>query len=127
MGAFIHLSFLEGSSYLAALADQGIISMSGPLTSESVMAQYDPFFYGNTFYPSADNSGRGAAAAVCQRMNGLPAVFAGPALQNTTRVFGLTSAEQPANAGGAQAFLATGQSMCNLAVKQHSTYNFNFV
>jgi len=126
MGAFIHFSFLESSTYAGALADHGIISMSGPLTSESVMAQYSPYFYGDPYYPSADNSGRGAAATVCQRMNGLPAVFAGPAYQNTTRVFGLTSAEQPANAGGAQAFLATSQSMCNLAVKQHSTYNFNF-
>jgi hypothetical protein len=90
------------------------------------MAKYDPFFYGNTFYPSADNGGRGAAAAVCQRMNGLPAAFAGTEFQNTTRVFGLTSVEQPTYAGGTQAFLATSQSMCNLEVKQHSTYNFNF-
>jgi hypothetical protein len=127
MGAFIHLSFLESATYAGALADHGIISMSGNFNSESVMAQYDPHFYGNTYYPSADNGGRGAAATVCQRMNGLPAVFAGAGYQNATRVFGLTSAEQPAYAGGGQAFLENSQSMCNLAVKQHSTYNFNFV
>jgi hypothetical protein len=126
MGAFIHLSFLEGSVYQAALADQGIISMAGNFNSEDVMAQYDPHFYGNTYYPSADNGGRGAAATVCQRMKDKPAVFAGSEFQNTTRVFGLTSVEQPTYAASGKAFLDTSQSACNLVVKQHSTYNFNF-
>lgn len=127
LGSFISVPLFDSAIYAIAEANKGIVSIGAPMTRESVSAQYAPYFYDNTVWPSSDNWGRGAAETACARMNGMPAIYAhDPLSQRTTRVWGLTRIEQAEYAAAGTQFLATSKALCGLNVKQDSQYNYNF-
>jgi hypothetical protein len=126
MGAFADITGVGAVVYGAALADRGIIMMGTPYTPESVYEQYAPYVHGTPFWPTGEHWGHATAAAVCQRMAGMPAVFAGdPVYQKTTRVFGMTSIEQPSFAAGGNIF-EQDVNRCGVQLAKRADYNYNY-
>lgn len=96
MGAFIDLTALTNTSSLPygnALADLGVIAWSFPLRTTENYASHAPYLY--NFIPDGTKWSRWAANLVCQRMSGLPAVYAGGDVNGTPRKFGIIGVNIP--------------------------------
>ena len=96
LGGFADITFPSAGSlfYAQGLTAQKIIGYDFPLNPQGWYEQNSPYQY-NTFV-SGTNWARWAANLVCQRMKGMPAVFAGDAaMHSKPRVFGLVNVEFP--------------------------------
>lgn len=97
LGAFADVSsFLVATTppYARALADQKVISIGGVASSRQALKRDAPFVY--TGARTADDVGTFNASLICQRMVGLPAIFAGDeTMKRTTRKFGLIHPDNP--------------------------------
>ncbi len=124
MGAFANV----GDGFLvfgAALAEHGVMLPGIGFGAEWVFRQYSPYLYHSAAELSADDFGHAAAAAVCQRMKGMPAIFAGdPVYQKTNRVFGLLAIQQPDMKPAGDVFEQDARNNCGLTVKR-ADYSFN--
>lgn len=110
----------------SALADHGVMLMGDGFSSEAVLEQYSPYLYANALESTADDFGHAAAATVCQRMQGMPAVFAGDALyQRTDRVFGLVAISQPDMKPAGDVFEQDAQNQCGVSLKKRADYNLD--
>jgi len=121
MGAFAGITGGFGGfvPYAEALAERGIIFIGTPYTSSTVYEHYSPYIYGTPRWMMGRDWGRATAATVCDRMNGMPAVFAGdPAYQRTTRVFGMTTINNPGFAEGGDVFQQTVGDRCGASVRR---------
>ncbi|MDX6217030.1 MAG: hypothetical protein QOG99_2614 [Frankiales bacterium] len=81
-------------AYAQYLAEDKIITLGGVAASQHFFEQYRPFAY--SFGTSVSNYAQWAGNTACQRMVGLPAIFAGDATYtHTKRVFGLVYPNNP--------------------------------
>ena len=97
MNAFLDLSSAATSSsppYCTDLTQEKIICAGGVVETNHYMGQYYPYVMSPI--ATLDFVENYWASMACQRMAGLPAVFAGDALyQKTTRKFGIIALEEP--------------------------------
>ena len=96
MGAFADLTALTNTSslpYSDALAKLGVIAWGFPLRTEANYRENAPYLY--NFLPDGTKWAKWAANFVCQRMNGLPATYAGGSEANKPRKFGLIEVTIP--------------------------------
>ncbi|MBV8692375.1 MAG: hypothetical protein JOY57_11995, partial [Actinobacteria bacterium] len=96
LGAFADVTFPSAGSlfYSQALAAEKVVSWGFPLNPQSWYEKYSPFQY--NFFLDGSKWAQWAGNMVCNRMAGLPAIYAGDsALQSKDRVFGLVSVEFP--------------------------------
>ena len=81
-------------AYAQYLAENKIITLGGVSGSQHFFEQYRPYAY--SFGTSVSNYAQWAGNTACQRMVGLPAIFAGDATYKVTnRVFGLVYPNNP--------------------------------
>jgi hypothetical protein len=97
LGAFMDITqspSLAGTQpYLEDLAQQRVIGIGGIGLPLSWFQRNAPYEFA-TIFPDGTKAARGAANALCARLAGLPAAFAGdPVYQHRTRVFGLVTPE----------------------------------
>jgi hypothetical protein len=125
LGAFIDLTALTNTSSLPygnALADLGVIAWSFPLRTAENYASHAPYLY--NFIPDGTKWARWATNLVCQRMAGLPAIYAGGDVKDKPRKFGVIGVNIPewkaaADMTSAQIRSECGESTVNL------TYEFD--
>ena len=126
LGAFADLSMGRTSStpaYTRALAANKVISFGGATLSQATFDALAPFAYSDE--SAFDDFGKFFGNVACQRMSGLPAVFAGDQLLKTkTRVFGLINPENPdySPAGDSVTSKLKG---CGDRVAAHVSYSVN--
>jgi hypothetical protein len=124
MGAFASIDGF--SPFQAALADRKIIGIGAPYAPKSFYEQYSPYLYGDPRWMMGLDWGQATAAAVCDRMAGKPAVFAGDdATRSKRRVFGMTMINDPNYAEGGSVFEQTVNARCGLKLAQRSEYKFD--
>lgn len=126
LGAFIDVTFPSAGSlfYSAALFEEGIIAYGFPLNPDSYYEQNAP--YAINWWISGTGWAKWAANVVCQRMAGMPAVFAGdPGLHGKQRVFGLVGVEFPTWLEVADDIKARLSSQCGVDVAAFVTYAEN--
>lgn len=96
LGAFIDATFIVTGSvpYAQDLAAEHIVNWDGPSLPQSWYAQFAPWEYNFGF--SGTKYGEWEANFICQRLAGLPAIFAGDTTyQHTVRKFGLIYDDTP--------------------------------
>ena len=97
VGAFADLSngnVASTPAFAQALAENQVISAGGVGGSQTFFETYAPYIYSTT--STVTDSGEWLSGLTCQRLAGLPAVFAGDeALHDTERVFGLLYPTNP--------------------------------
>ena len=124
MGAFASIDGF--APFQAALADRKIIGFGAPYAPKPFYEQYSPYVYGDPRWMMGLDWGQATAAIVCDRMATKPAVFAGDdATRSKTRVFGLTTINDPNYAEGGAVFEQTASSRCGAKVVQRSEYKFD--
>lgn len=126
LGAFIDITFPSAGSlfYSAALFDEGIIAYGFPINPDSYYEENAP--YAINWWISGTGWAKWAANVVCQRMVGMPAVFAGdPGMHDKQRVFGLVGVEFPTWLQVADDIKARLKSQCGLEVAAFVTYSEN--
>ena len=127
MGAFGDVTFSLGSSqaYEQDLADEHVMSFSSIAQPESWFQQYAPYEW-SVQGPSGTTAVQEAAAVVCRRMAGMPAIFSGDALStHTTRVFGLVYPEIPTYTALANQYKQLLRQQCGQDVAETSAYAVN--
>ena len=127
MGAFGDVTFTLGSSqaYEQDLASEHVMSFSSIAQPQSFYEQLAPYEW-SVQGASGTVAIQEAAAMVCRRMAGLPAVYSGDALaQRTTRVFGMIFPETPNYSAEANQYKQLLQQQCGQTVKQTSGYSIN--
>jgi hypothetical protein len=104
-----------------ALASRGVVSLGlpGP-TAAGFKAAY-PFEFPQAIGPIPDVQAQGAATLVCQRLAGMPAVFAGdPTYRTQKRTFGVILSQNDADAkGGNNQIPALAKRQCGATVKTY--------
>jgi len=96
LGAFIDLTALTNTSSLPYgnfLADLGVIAWSFPLRTAENYASHAPYLY--NFIPDGTKWARWATNVVCQRMAGLPAIYAEGDVKDQPRKFGVIGVNIP--------------------------------
>lgn len=96
LGAFADLTALTNTSSLPygnALAHLGVMAWSFPLRSTQDYAQHAPYLY--NFLPDGTKWSRWATSLVCQRMVGMPAIYAAGDQQGKPRKFGVIGVNIP--------------------------------
>lgn len=125
LGAFADVTFdLKGSRpYWTALAQQHVVAF-GPLGfPQSDYVQEAPYWYSYT--PSGTKVGGLMVNMACQRMKGLPAIFAGdPLYQHSTRVFGLVTPDNPEYVEIGDE-IQSGLAGCGVSLARRLTYSIN--
>jgi len=123
LGAFADLTFpLFGSQYYEQdLAQAKVIGIGGLGFPDQWYAQYAPYEYSVT--PTGTAAASGFATAACDRMAGLPAIYAGDAAaQHTTRVFGLVTPENPEYMAVGDLVQHGMQSQCGQGIAKRASY-----
>ncbi|HUZ44516.1 MAG TPA: hypothetical protein VMU63_08945 [Acidimicrobiales bacterium] len=124
LGAFADVSFPLGSStqpYEEDLARQGVLSMGATYMPQSWFQQFAPYEY-SAASPTGTQAGEHTIHLVCTRMAGLPAIFSGETvMQNTKRVFGLITPENPIYVQTGNQVQA-GLSACGVKIARRATY-----
>ena len=126
VGAFIDATFVvEGSQlYAQDLAAEHVINWDAPALPESWYQQYSPWEY--NYVATGDNLARFYVDVVCQRMAGMPAIYAGdPLLRSRTRVIGLVSMDNPLYVQSADYITSHLKSQCGVSVARQATYSEN--
>jgi hypothetical protein len=122
-GAFADISQaidVSTEPYVQDLAAEGVISVGGVVASQPFLERNAPYVY--TVIPTITDLGNFEGSLLCQRMAGLPAVFAGdPLLKSTTRVFGIINPENPDYAVSG-ATVEKDLRGCGSRVAKHITY-----
>jgi hypothetical protein len=123
MPAFADLTFpLFGSQYYEQdLAQAGVVGIGGLGFSNQWYQRFAPFEYSVT--PTGTEGAQGFTNIACNRMAGLPAMYAGdPVYQAQSRVFGLITPDNPE-------YLAVGDlianglsSTCGQTIKKRVSY-----
>ena len=96
LGAFIDLTALTNTSSLPygnALAQLGVMAWTFPLRTTENYAKHAPYLY--NFIPDGTKWSRLATSLVCQRMAGMPAIYAAGSEQNKPRKFGVIGVNIP--------------------------------
>jgi hypothetical protein len=96
LGAFIDLTALTNTSSLPygnALAQLGVMAWTFPLRTTENYAKHAPYLY--NFIPDGTKWSRWATSLVCQRMAGMPAIYAAGSEQNKPRKFGVIGVNIP--------------------------------
>jgi hypothetical protein len=96
LGAFIDLTALTNTSSLPygnALAQLGVMAWTFPLRTADDYAARAPYLY--NFLPDGSKWAKWATNLVCQRMAGLPAIYAGGTQQGKPRKFGVIMVNIP--------------------------------
>jgi hypothetical protein len=124
-GAFADVTFpLKGSDpFWNGLAQQKVVAL-GPLGyPQSYYERNAPYWY--TGSPTGTQGAQWTANLACQRLQGMPAIFAGdPLAQRTTRVFGLVTPENPQYIAVANEIEA-GMKACGAKLARRATYSIN--
>jgi hypothetical protein len=96
MGAFADMTALTNTSsepYGNDLARLGVINWGFPLRAASNYQQLSPYIY--NFLPDGTKWAKWAANLVCQKMDNLPAVYAGGSQKGQKRKFGIIEVNIP--------------------------------
>ncbi|MCL4422371.1 MAG: ABC transporter substrate-binding protein [Actinobacteria bacterium] len=124
-GAFADVTFpLFGSlPYYQDLAAEHVIAI-GPLTAtQQWYEQYAPYAYALT--PTENQLAQAVGDIVCQRMAGMPAIFAGSQYQSTVRKFGLITPDQPMYVAAGRDMEQQVGSQCGLKFTDYATYSMD--
>lgn len=127
MGAFGDVTFsLESSQYYEQdLAAEHVISFSPIGMSQQWFEQYAPYEY-SVQGPSGTTSIQDATSVICQRMAGMPAIFAGsPTLQASKRVFGIIFPQTPVYQSEVDQWQSLLASQCHVSVAKVIGYSIN--
>jgi hypothetical protein len=123
MGAFADI-YLELTQWSSALVEKKIIASSMTFPSQKRLDTTSPFGYSGFVWHTADNWGHAAAAVACNRLKGMPAIFAGDAVfKQAPRTFGLVTSNDPDWSQGPAVFEKDSTAQCGLKVAQKSTYS----
>lgn len=126
LGAFADVTFPSAGSlfFAQALQSQGVIGYNFPLNPQDWYEKNSPYQY-NTFL-SGLNWEKWVSNLACQRMKGMPAVFAGdPELQGKERVFGLVGVEFPTWLQVANSIADRLSAQCGIQLAKRATYAEN--
>lgn len=126
MGAFADLTFpLFGSQYYEQdLAEAGVVGIGGLGFPTQWYEQYAPYEYSVT--PTGTAGAQGFVNITCDRMAGLPAVFAGDAsYHGQVRKFGLIGPDNPEYVAVGDLIQGGLQQSCGLTLAKRVTYAIN--
>jgi hypothetical protein len=129
MGAFGDVTFSLGSSqpYEEDLADEHVMSFSGVAQPESWFQQFAPYEW-SVQGPTGTVGIQEAAAVVCRRIAGMPAIYAGDAgLKTKQRTFGIIYPQIPNYQLEASTYKTLIKQECNQDVKEADGYAVNVV
>lgn len=125
LGAFIDLTALTNTSSLPygnALAQLGVMAWTFPLRTADDYAARAPYLY--NFLPDGSKWAKWATNLVCQRMAGLPAIYAGGAEKGKPRKFGVILVNIPEWNAAAQLTRRQIKDQCGVDTFP-LTYNFD--
>jgi hypothetical protein len=119
---FADITTLPSQPYQEGLIQNKIMAFGGLYMSDAWFNQHAPYAWSSTF-PDDDAVAKAAVSAVCHRMAGMPAIFAGDsATQAKTRVFGLLTPENPVYSAAGDYIQAHLKSECGVVVAKRISY-----
>lgn len=127
MGAFGDVTFaLEDSQYFEQdLAEEHVISFSSVGMSEQWFDQYAPYEY-SVQGASGTTSIAEASSLICDRMAGLPAIYAGnPSYQKQIRTFGVIYPQTPVYQSEVDEWQSLLSKQCGVKVAKVIGYSIN--
>jgi hypothetical protein len=126
MGAFADVTFSLFSSqfYSQDLAQDRVVSFSGLGETQQWFQQYAPYEFSEV--PTGTAGANGFIQLACNRMAGLPAIYAGEsAFQSQNRVFGLIAPDNPQYAATADQIQSGLQSTCGQSIAKRASYSID--
>jgi hypothetical protein len=125
-GAFADISQaidVTTEPYAQDLAQEHVVSIGGVVSSQPFLQTNAPYVY--TVIPTLNDLGDFEGSLICQRMAGLPAIFAGDAqAQSQNRVFGIISPDTPDYQVGAS-IVENDLKSCGADVGKEVTYQLD--
>ena len=126
LGAFADITFSLFSSqfYDQDLAEDHVVSYGGLGYTTQWYEQYAPYEFSET--PTGSAGAQGFVQLACDRMAGLPAVYAGnSSFQSQTRVFGLIAPDNPQYTAIADEIQQGLQQTCGQSIAKRVSYSID--